>query len=346
MMTQDESGRPPRAPERCLCAVALRVGQAVLHRLRGDRAPCAAAPAGRLAAPRARRQLRVLPRGAGRHEARGRGLGLPGQGGRPAEPPLRRAHADPRLPPWRLPATFRHLSAAGAVSPYPPLDAYYIDALAVDPAYRRLGVARTLLGIAETEAQRHGLRKLALDTGLHNLPARALYGASGFSEREIRRAPNARTAQALGGPGFVGLPEGPHLALPRPRPPGPRSSPGRTAARASARQRPRRPGTRRRGSRSARGRRTSGGSRAGMAWTGSRAAPGRGRSRRDRRRAEPGRRRRTSRARHRRRPRTAARALRSRASASRYQRRDLGPRRRACRRAGRAGRAPSRTQGR
>jgi ribosomal protein S18 acetylase RimI-like enzyme len=109
-----------------------------------------------------------------------------------------------RMPPWRLPGTFRHLNAAGAVSPYPPLDAYYIDALAVDPAYRRLGVARRLLKIAEGEALRHGLRRLALDTGLHNAPARALYRDYGFTEREIRRAPDERTAKALGGPGFVG----------------------------------------------------------------------------------------------------------------------------------------------
>src|SRR4051794_40731062 len=41
-----------------------------------------------------------------------------------------------RLPPWRLPGTFRHLHAAGGVSPNPPYDAYYVDALAVHPAYR------------------------------------------------------------------------------------------------------------------------------------------------------------------------------------------------------------------
>src|SRR4051794_18042366 len=109
-----------------------------------------------------------------------------------------------RLPPWRLPATFRHLHAAGGVSPSPPLDAYYVDALAVDPEYRRLGIARRLLKLAEAEARRHGLDRIALDTGLHNAPARALYSTYGFREREIRRAPDDRTARALGGPGFVG----------------------------------------------------------------------------------------------------------------------------------------------
>jgi ribosomal protein S18 acetylase RimI-like enzyme len=110
----------------------------------------------------------------------------------------------PRLPPWRWPGTFRHLQAAGGVSPNPPYDAYYVDALAVHPGFRRQGVARQLLHTAEQEATRAGLRKLALDTGLQNAPARALYDAYGFREREIRTAPDARTAKALGGPGFVG----------------------------------------------------------------------------------------------------------------------------------------------
>src|ERR1700741_784118 len=37
-----------------------------------------------------------------------------------------------RLPPGRLPGTFKPLRAAGNVSPNPPLDAYYVDALAVE----------------------------------------------------------------------------------------------------------------------------------------------------------------------------------------------------------------------
>ena len=110
----------------------------------------------------------------------------------------------PRLPPWRWPGTFRHLQAAGGVSPNPPYDAYYVDALAVAPGFRRQGIAHTLLEIAERDATTAGLRKLALDTGLQNAPARALYDAYGFREREIRKAPDARTAKALGGPGFIG----------------------------------------------------------------------------------------------------------------------------------------------
>ena len=110
-----------------------------------------------------------------------------------------------RLPPWRLPGTFKHLRAAGNVSPHPPLDAFYVDALAVDAAYRRQGVARTLLRVAEQDAARaraaRGSRSTPACTTAR--PARSMTPtASG--EREIRRAPDDRTARALGGPGFVG----------------------------------------------------------------------------------------------------------------------------------------------
>jgi ribosomal protein S18 acetylase RimI-like enzyme len=110
----------------------------------------------------------------------------------------------PRLPPWRWPRTIRHLRAAGHVSPHPPIDAYYVDALAVEVGWRRRGVAQRLLQDAEASCERAGLTGLALDTGIANEPARALYRAYGFYEREIRRAPSARAARAIGGPGFVG----------------------------------------------------------------------------------------------------------------------------------------------
>jgi ribosomal protein S18 acetylase RimI-like enzyme len=110
----------------------------------------------------------------------------------------------PRLPVWAWPRTLRHLRAAGVVSPRPPVNAYYVDALAVDPAWRRRGIARRLLDDAEQRARLAGLAGLALDTGLHNDAARALYTAYGFDEHDIRRAPDDRTARAIGGPGFVG----------------------------------------------------------------------------------------------------------------------------------------------
>jgi ribosomal protein S18 acetylase RimI-like enzyme len=110
----------------------------------------------------------------------------------------------PKLPPWRWWGTFRHLRAAGNVAPSPPVDAYYVDALAVAEGWRRHGIARRLLDEAHEQARRAGLDRLALDTGLQNTDARRLYESYGFGEREIRRAPNSRTARALGGPGFVG----------------------------------------------------------------------------------------------------------------------------------------------
>jgi ribosomal protein S18 acetylase RimI-like enzyme len=64
-------------------------------------------------------------------------------------------------------------------------------------------VARRLLADAEARAAGLGLRALALDTGLANAPARALYSAYGFTERDVRRAADDRTARAVGGPGFV-----------------------------------------------------------------------------------------------------------------------------------------------
>jgi ribosomal protein S18 acetylase RimI-like enzyme len=110
----------------------------------------------------------------------------------------------PRLPPWRWPALLRHLRAAGLVSPNPPPGTLYVDALAVAPGFRRRGVARALLAEAERAAAAAGLSGVALDTGLHNVPARALYEGAGYHQREIRRAPNPAVAAAIGGPGFVG----------------------------------------------------------------------------------------------------------------------------------------------
>jgi ribosomal protein S18 acetylase RimI-like enzyme len=124
---------------------------------------------------------------------------------REAEPLVRAfvARAVPRVRPWHLPQTFAHLRAAARVSPTPPFGAWYVDALAVAPDARRRGVARLLLDAAADRARESGAHQLALDTGIENTRAQQLYTASGFDERSRVRAPNARTARALGGEGFV-----------------------------------------------------------------------------------------------------------------------------------------------
>jgi GNAT superfamily N-acetyltransferase len=108
-----------------------------------------------------------------------------------------------RLGVWRWPQVFRHLRASAEVMPVPPEGSFYVDALAVDPAFRRRGTATALLADADDQARRQGLRGVSLDTGLANGQARALYEASGFAARGERRAPDERIAAAIGGPGFI-----------------------------------------------------------------------------------------------------------------------------------------------
>lgn len=109
----------------------------------------------------------------------------------------------PRLPLRRWPGVLRHLRAAGLVAPRPPLGSWYVDALAVGATARRRGVARALLAEAERLAAGSGARGVALDTGLANASARALYEGYGFVARDERRAPNEGVARTVGGPGFV-----------------------------------------------------------------------------------------------------------------------------------------------
>ena len=111
----------------------------------------------------------------------------------------------PRIAPWRWPRLVRHLNAATGLSPNPPAGSWYVDALAVAEDARRQGVARALLADAEAIARAAGATGVALDTGLENAAARRLYEASGFEQRDIRRARDERAARALGGTGFVGF---------------------------------------------------------------------------------------------------------------------------------------------
>jgi ribosomal protein S18 acetylase RimI-like enzyme len=111
----------------------------------------------------------------------------------------------PRIPPWRWPRLVRHLNAAAGLSPSPADGSWYVDALAVAEDARRQGVARALLADAEAIARATGADGVSLDTGLENAAARRLYEASGYEQRDIRRARDERAARAVGGAGFVGF---------------------------------------------------------------------------------------------------------------------------------------------
>jgi ribosomal protein S18 acetylase RimI-like enzyme len=119
----------------------------------------------------------------------------------PAEEGARRARRFLRLllirtPPWTWAASIRLHRTGGRVTPAPPPDSFYVDALATAPSQRRGGIARTLLADAERRARELGLPSLALETGAGNEAARALYASAGFEVAE-ERAPQA------GFPGFV-----------------------------------------------------------------------------------------------------------------------------------------------
>ena len=89
-------------------------------------------------------------------------------------------HALVRRPPWRWPRILRNARLGEQISPDPGPDALYIDALAADERFRRRGVGTALLDATAERARELGLRKLALDTGAANAPARALYDGYGF----------------------------------------------------------------------------------------------------------------------------------------------------------------------
>ena len=100
--------------------------------------------------------------------------------------------------PWHWPRALALYWAGGRAAPTPPSPALYVDALATDAAFRRLGAASALLAEAERQARTRGLPAVALDTSESNREARALYAREGFDEVAYRPA-------GRGLPGFVAL---------------------------------------------------------------------------------------------------------------------------------------------
>ena len=75
---------------------------------------------------------------------------------------------------------------AGYCSVWLVCDELHINALAIDPARRRQGVAMALLGHALDEGRRLGALEALLEVRRSNRAARQLYESSGFTVREVR----------------------------------------------------------------------------------------------------------------------------------------------------------------
>ena len=77
-------------------------------------------------------------------------------------------------------------SAVGYLGMHHILDEGFITNLAVHPAYRRQGIARSLLREAQEYAEAHDLARLTLEVRASNVPAIALYEGMGFTRDGIR----------------------------------------------------------------------------------------------------------------------------------------------------------------
>ena len=77
-------------------------------------------------------------------------------------------------------------SAVGYLGMHHILDEGFIANLAVHPAYRRQGIARSLLREAQEYAEAHDLARLTLEVRASNVPAIALYEGMGFARDGIR----------------------------------------------------------------------------------------------------------------------------------------------------------------
>lgn len=70
-----------------------------------------------------------------------------------------------------------------------PQDAYHIGELDVDPRCRNQGIGGALLDHAESDARKHGYKRMSLVTTTVN-PARRLYERHGFEVKETRTDPD------------------------------------------------------------------------------------------------------------------------------------------------------------
>ena len=68
------------------------------------------------------------------------------------------------------------------------LDEAHLGNLAVDPEYRRMGVAQRLLGELLTEAHRNGVRRITLEVRGTNVHARTFYARNGFIDIAMRKS--------------------------------------------------------------------------------------------------------------------------------------------------------------
>lgn len=94
---------------------------------------------------------------------------------------------------WLRPGTKHRVVATATISFHPdsreefpslqpPADCAFLCNIAVDPSFRRQGIARHMLTACETLARSRGFRQLFLHIRLGDGPARSLYESSGFHE--------------------------------------------------------------------------------------------------------------------------------------------------------------------
>lgn len=86
----------------------------------------------------------------------------------------------------RVPGRGGPAPVAGYICTYHLTDELHINNLAVDPRWRRRGVARALLRAALERGRRQRASRAILEVRVSNLPAQALYRAFGFETAGTR----------------------------------------------------------------------------------------------------------------------------------------------------------------